>query len=90
MIYIYLNNDLQVKASGISTRNQHQVLFISTRNQQLDFCHKELCPKSFVNPRHISEVINQTIFFAKTISVGKSYSPLSIFWNKDTNHVYMV
>ena len=34
---------------------------MSTRNQQLDFFHKELRPKSFVNPRHISEVIDKKL-----------------------------
>ena len=34
---------------------------MSTRNQQLDYFHKELHPKYFVNPRHISEVIDKKL-----------------------------
>ena len=30
-------------------------------SQQLDFCHKELLPKSFVNPRHTSDVIDKKL-----------------------------
>ena len=63
---------------GISTRNQHRVLFIPTRNQQLDFCHKELRPKSFVNPRHISEAIDKKLL--EDITVVNYFLKVSMIW----------
>ena len=67
---------------GISTRNQHRVLFISTRNQQLDFFHKELCPKSFVNPKLLVKklleditVVNYFLKVSMIVQITFGYNP---------------
>ena len=60
-MHIYLNKHLQVRVRWGFNKKSTPVLFMSTRNQQLDFYHKEFRPKSFVNPRHIAEVIDKKL-----------------------------
>ena len=45
----------------------HRLLFISAINQELDFCRKERRPRSFVNPRHISEVFDKKLLEDTTV-----------------------